>query len=461
MAATLSVRLSRRAVRLCAPALALACAVASAHAQGIAPLLLDWNFGDGGLGLIPSAVNGANVVGTYGFVRMRAGLGYVALSTQTVNGVRRPVATRFTDDGDVYAPWGAQGSQIYALPAPDDAVMTVNVEGGVDFIYVAYVFRDTDASSRLLVARLDSGNGALAGLAISALPSGFPTQGPGWATAIAPACAGACLASEKPGVVVAVQGRGTDSSTTELVQAGAGANGMGTLVLTLTEHRFGSLVDVPGLSINQLLPRPDATFEGVGSAQGEALYLRYDAHSDQLVQFKTLALPCGAGASAASAADGLVRDASLGADGALLLGRAECDGAVNAVLARLPGFDAAPPTPSWSVSIGAVVDGYGCSPLTERCSAAFAALSSPGHAYAAVAAGYLARVDFADGAARVTGRDSLLTDDATFFVQPSFALGAYADSPWLTGVGIVSAGGNFMAGLSRVAVDRVFADGMD
>lgn len=461
MAAILPARWARAVFQLCASVLVALCVMPSARAQAVVPIVLDWHFGDGGLGEIPPVQTNANVVSALGFVHMRAGLGYVTVSVQNVNGARRLVATRFTDEGVVYAPWGNGGSVVYSLPVPDDAMLAVNVEGVLDFIYLAYVFQDAGNINKLLVARLDSGNGALVGLGISALPVAFPGVGPGWVTAMAPACAGACLASGRPGVVLAVQGQGAARTTTDLVQVGAGTNGDGTPTLAISEHRFNSLVDVAGLSVNQLLPRADNGFEAVGSAQGKALYLRYDAHSDQLDTLQTFDLPCGNTASTASAADSLVREASLGAEGALLLGRAACGGVNSAVLARLPNLAAASPSLSWSLLIGGVVDGYGCGDLSELCFTAYAGLSAPGHAYAVAPAGYLARVDFSDNAGRVAGRDSLLVDNGSLAVLPGQHLGAHADSPWLTGLGAVSAGGTFAVGLSRIAVDRVFADGME
>jgi hypothetical protein len=214
----------------------------------------------------------------------------------------------------------------------------------------------------------------------------------------------------------------------------------------------------PGLRINHLAPRGDGTFDAVGTEASMALYLHYDARHLAVMQERYFPLSCGSGfgASTASVADGIVRNAA----STWLVGRANCGDGARTLLAKVADIENAP-IETWSTRVSEALT---TSNLLGPClsCAAVVSVAVPGQVLVTSPSGYLARVDAASGVVR--GRDALLLTQgaASFAVLPTTRLGQSQSSTGLTGVAMyhVPPSSPFF-GLARVATDRLFADGME
>jgi hypothetical protein len=172
---------SGRVQRRFAPLAALAClfAVPLAQAQHVAPMIPDASFGISGYAPIPSVDIATPGASPLGFVRLPLSGGYLMLSVQTVGGVSRVVASRFTEAGAVNTAWGSGGSLAYGgIPAPKNAAsfgeaqarVVVNLEGSpaAEVIYLTGLYDDLTGRPNLMAARLGA-DGALLGFGNSEL----------------------------------------------------------------------------------------------------------------------------------------------------------------------------------------------------------------------------------------------------------------------------------------------------
>lgn len=434
------------------------------QAQHVAPMVLDAGFGIGGFAPIPAADIATPGATPLGFVRMPLSGGYLMLSAQTVGGVSRVVASRFTDSGAVDGAWGSNGSATYAIPVPKDATaigsaqgrVVIGLEGSpaVEVVYLVGLYNDVNGRPNLMAARLGA-DGAFLSFGNSEL-FGF-IGGAGSLDAVAPAAADALYAGH-PGLLVAVRGKDSMVDTTTMVQV---YTPVGTVNTSIVDYTTSDVrLSRPGLRVNHLRPRDDGTFDAVGAEGGMSMYLHYDARHLAVLQERYFALSCGtgSGASTASVADGIVRDAT----SALLLGRASCGGeGARVVLARVTDIENAP-LQTWSTRVGDASSAY--TALLEPCMpcAAMASEAMPGQILVTSPSGHLARVDAASGIVR--GRDALSSTlgAASFAVLPTLRLGQSQSSVWLTGVALYYVPPSTSTfGLARVATDRVFADGME
>lgn len=460
MLALLSVRVPRVAVCLFALLLGWLCASPPALAQQVAPLARDGSFGGGGFAAIPTLTPGAPAPLPLGFVRLPLSPGYVVFSMQQVNGVFRIVASRYTDDGVLFAPWGNSGSQTYSLPIPlggpggfgeeVQARVTVNQEGAAEILYLVLLYKDNLNVTNLMVARIGT-DGGLLSVANSTLSNGL-TRGIGAITAIATANAGP-LYSNNPGLLLAVQGRESELDTTELIQVSTPLNGT---VTTIFEYPTGDgRITRADLRIRHLSLRDDGKFDLAGTQGGKAMYMLYDAHTFRVLRENYFTLSCGS--SVASVADNLVRDTSLGG-AVLLVGRADCGaGTLRPVLAKVLDIDTFPSL-AWTVTTAEAING--CSDLRGPCLASYATVSSPGRAHVVTPPGYLALVNVA-GSGTILGRDSLFDTGQNLSVLPSLKMGAARNTSYLTGVAVAVTPDGTSFGLGRVALDRLFGYGMD
>jgi hypothetical protein len=375
---------------------------------------------------------------TLGFVRLPQSGEYLYVSAQQINGNPRVVASRLTAAGTVNHQWGNQGSLVYSMPDPYNAWVLVNLEGAPaqEFVYVVGNYGNSLAVGRISVA-----TGSFTFNA-STLPHAF-ANGIGAITAVATAAPTTLYATNAGGVLVAVRGTGAEANKTELVQAYDIATS-----IDIVEYPYtGAVFTGAGLSINYMAQRDDGTFDVVGSAAGKAAYLRYDAVAPG-GQLNTIDLAC-----ANSAADGLVRDASLAGD-VLLIGRSSCGPEV----ARIQTIETVPQR-IWSANTGYNGVLNGCNNLTVSCADVFAAMTvdAPSQVQAVTAERRLVRVDALTG--QVVGADWLYgqVPEGIFQIYPSYRTGTALVGPHLMAVGTNSSA----RGLARVAADRLFAGRLD
>lgn len=446
--------------RLAALLLLALCLAAPAPAQQVAPFGHDAAFGIGGFASLPTLTPNAPGPTPLGFVRMPVSTGYVYFSVQQVNGVPRIVASRYTDEGALYTPWGSGGSQTYSLPIPiggagtftDEiqARVAVNVEGTAEIVYLAMLYKDAQNVTNLLVARLDS-NGGLLSAGNSTLSNGL-SRGPGAITAIATANAGT-LQSGNPGLLLAVQGRETEIDTTELIQVSTPANSN---VTTIFEYPTGDgRLTRADLRIRHMALRDDGSFDIVGNEGGKATYILYNAHTFRVLRQNYFTLSCGS--SVSSVADGLLRDSSL-SGAALLVGRADCGGGdKRPVVAKVQDIDTFP-TLAWTVVTADRISG--CTDLLLPCLSSFITMASPGRAAITTPAAYLSVIDAA-GAGTIVRRDALFSTGVGLSILPSFKVGASRNAPYLTGLAMQASPGVMAFGMARLPLDRIFGSGMD
>lgn len=411
---------------------------APAMAAYTGPVARDRSFGANGVA--PAPLLGADPPGmrTLGLVRLPQSGEYLYVSAQQVNGNPRVVASRLNAAGIVNQQWGNQGSLVYSMPAPYNTWVLVNLEGSPaqEFVYVV-----GDYGSSLAVGRISVATGAFTFNA-SNLPHAF-TGGIGSVTAVATAAPTTLYATSAGGVLVAVRGTGAEANKTELVQAYDI-----TTTIDIVEYPYtGAIFSGTGLSINHMAQRDDGKFDVVGGAGGKATYLQYSAVSPG-GQLNYIDLAC-----ANSTADGLVRDASLAGD-VLLIGRSSCGPEV----ARIQTIESVPQR-LWSANTGYNGNLNGCSNLTNFCADVFAAMSAgaPAQVQAVTAEDRLVRVDTNSG--QVVGADWLygLLPEGAFQIYPSYRTGTALVGPHLMAVGTSGSA----HGLGRVAVDRLFAGGME
>lgn len=412
---------------------------APAMAAPTGPVARDRSFGANGVAPVP--LLGADPPGlrTLGFVRLPQSGEYLYLSAQQINGNTRVVASRLTAAGTVNQQWGNQGSLIYSMPDPYNAWVLVNLEGSPaqEFVYVVGSYGNSLAVGRISVA-----TGAFTFNA-STLPHAF-TNGIGTITAVATAAPTTLYATNAGGVLVAVRGTGAEANKTELVQAYDI-----TTTIDIVEYPYtGAIFAGTGLSINYMAQRDDGKFDVVGSANGKAAYLQYNAASPG-GQLNYIDLAC-----ANSIADGLVRDVSLAGD-VLLIGRSSCGPEV----ARIQTIETVPQR-TWSANTGYNGTLNGCNNLTASCADAFAAMSlgAPTQVQAATAEHRLVRVDINSG--QVVGADwlyGLVPEGGLFQISPSYRTGTALVGSHLMAVGVAGSA----RGLGRVAADRLFAAGME
>lgn len=457
-------RMTRRLAARAALALAFLMAP-QAQAQSVASMIADGGFGFGGFASIPAVDTSTPASAPLGFVRMPLSGGYLVLSVQTVSGVSRVVASRLTETGAIDNGWGSGGAQAYAIPIPTGAAnftgfaparVVVALEGSpaIEVVYLVGLYNDGDGRPNLMAMRLGA-NGAFLSFANSEL-FGF-IGGAGSIDAISPASGTALLAGH-PGLLVAVRGQGSMADTTTIVQV---FTPLGSVNTSIVDYATSDVrLSRPGLRINHLLAQDDGSFDAVGTEGGMALYLHYDAKSLHVLQERYFALSCGTGfgASSASVADGIVRNAT----SVLLLGRARCGGdGTRAVLARVATIDIAP-TEVWSSRVSDAFDGF--ADLLDPCLSCAAVMSDTvaGQVLVVSPSGYLAHVDAGNGRVAVRDALQLMQGAAVFGVAPTTRLGLSQTPPYLTGIAVYNVPPSApLYGLARVAVDRVFASGME
>jgi hypothetical protein len=263
-------------------------------------------------------------------------------------------------------------------------------------------------------------------------------------------------------LLIAVQGKGSEVDKAALVQASASP---GSVVVDIGKTTYvndrgsGASRD---FRIHHLSMDRNMAFEIVGTNHHQVMYLRFDAANPvAFSEINYFSLRCDSGIADFSVADGIVRDvgAPLGSP-ALLLGRMSCGASdTRAVLAKVQDISSSSVSPLWTASAGT----RGSTDLLTPCPSCFAAISTSvaGQAIAVSQDDYLTRVDTADG--RVLGRDALSTDTSSSkpSIRVSWKMGAWETPPYLTGLsqrnGVIGA----EMGLSRIALDRLFADGME
>jgi hypothetical protein len=182
--------------------------------------------------------------------------------------------------------------------------------------------------------------------------------------------------------------------------------------------------------------------------------MTYDAGGLGVVFEHYFDLGCDRGVSStSSAADGLLRDTSLGDDELLIVGRAVCanDGNWHSVLSA--------PYGNRAVSTGGSAPE--CGDLLASCPWSFG-VALLGRVYVVTPESRLVRVDTSIEYVRVLGRDALSSQELGLSILPSARFGTSHDSPaYLTGISMFFTPRGFEYGLGRIALDRLFADGTE
>lgn len=424
-----------------------------AFAQYTGPLALDRSFGGGyGLATLPFVDPTFPQATPIGFVRLPSSGGYVYFSKQRVSGQNRVVASRFTDDGQPVTAWGNGGNLVYSMPAPDDdptygatqARVAVGIEGGSEVLYVIGRF-SSGGVAYLSVASIGA-NGAFLNFSSNDLKTLLPINGFG---SLVAATTATRLYGGSPGLMVAAQGSGAEIDKTALVQIIGG---------TIRTDYSGTL-SRPNLRVRQLVPNALGWMDVFGAEVNTAMYVQFSSNNGRdVIHEYVFDLGC-----SPSTLDG----GNFGSSPLLVAGRRNCgDGFASVVAAVQIPTPTSTPTIAWLVPTATNSSLDGCNDLLAQCLAIPPLKVAQDQVVAVTADGYLAHVRTSpDGnSAWLAGRDRLLGQQAggsILTIVPANRFGYDAVYPSLVGASSFQSGLNTILGFGRVALDRLFADGLD
>lgn len=425
-----------------------------ARAAYRAPVAVDSSFGINGLAVVPGYDATYFVDEVLGFAK--ATDRYLVFSIQHNISGSRLVGTMFDSSGRLVLSVGSLGSSIYAVPFPINSTARIAANG--DSVYFAAVqFNSVSGDFQYYVLTVDAITGALTSF-VTTGPFNNPSGGANQARAID------AIATPHVNDGVIVAGRGATALAPGTVVDLLRIDGNPATIDASNSYNFQPTA---GFRINQISTALPGKVEMVGVDNAIATYSGFITSTGSTAGFATIPFRCPNSSSTSSSADSIIRDAFL--SDALVYGRMTCPGSTDtyATLTRVSSIESSP-TVEWSTTIGR--ETANCDPSGPACSSTYAKffffqadneshnfgtprvlVTSPSQELV-----YFDVTEATDHAPAPVGTE---VNQGDIIVTPSLNKGTELAYPNLIAPARRTSTGQM--GLARIAIDRVFANGID